>query len=105
MEKFRDLAISTQLERFQTGIQTTLLFVEGAGEQDNRRPKVLGNETGRKTSGSSHRQQLPSPQLLLPGTRVGSAVKIQTGDSLSGDPVLFHQPQQRFLNRHVEDVL
>jgi hypothetical protein len=38
---------------------------------------------------------LPSPQLLLPGTRVGSAVKIQTGDSLSGDPVLLRIPVKR----------
>ena len=38
-EKVRNLAISAQLERLQTGVQTSLLFVEQAGEQDNRRPQ------------------------------------------------------------------
>jgi hypothetical protein len=46
-EKFRDLAITTQLERFQTGVQTPLLFVEHAGKQNDRRPKFVGNMAGR----------------------------------------------------------
>ena len=105
MEKFRDLAISTQVERFQAGIQPPLLFVESAGEQDNRRPKFIGDEAGRNVSGAPLRQHLPSPQLPLPGHRIGSAVKIQAGDRLPVDAILLDQPQQWFLNRHVEDVL
>jgi hypothetical protein len=38
MKKVSDLAVSTQLERFQASVQTPLLFVEQAGKQDNRRP-------------------------------------------------------------------
>jgi len=50
-EEFRNLAISAQLKRLQTSVQTTLLFVEQAREQDNRRPQFVGNIAGRDADG------------------------------------------------------
>jgi hypothetical protein len=78
-EQFRDLTITTQLERFQTGVQTPLLFVQQAGKQNNRRPKLVGNIAGRdarRRSVGLIGQRLPRPQLLLPGGGVAGAVQI-----------------------------
>ena len=89
MKEFCNLAISTQLQRFQAGIQTPLPFIEHAGEQDNRRPEFIGY-SGRTVGGcgGSLQQFLPCPQLPLARVRVAGAVEIQAGDSLASDPVL-----------------
>jgi hypothetical protein len=78
-EQFRDLPITTQPERFQTGVQTPLLFVEQVGKQNDRRPKLVGDiarpDAGR-CSGGLIRQRLPCPQLLLPGWKIAGTVQI-----------------------------
>ena len=106
-EKFGDLAVATQLERFETGVQAPLLFVKQAGKQDNRRPHFIGNIAGRnvrRRSGGLIQQGLPCPQLLLPRTRIGGAVQIQAGDGLAGDPALRDQLQQGLFDWNMEDV-
>ena len=42
VEKVGDLAVSTQLERFQASVQTPLLFIEQAGKQHNRCSQFIG---------------------------------------------------------------
>jgi hypothetical protein len=106
-EKFRNPAISAQLERLQAGVQTPLSFVKQTGEQDNRSPQFVGNITGGNADGrgaSLVRQRLPRPQLLLPRTRLGGAIQIQAGDRLAGDPALCNQLQQRLFDWNVENV-
>jgi hypothetical protein len=78
-EKFRNPAISAQLEGLQAGVQTPLSFVEHAGKQDNRRPQFVGKTAVRdsdRRGGSLVRQRLPRPQLLLSRTRVAGAIQI-----------------------------
>src|SRR5450631_2835926 len=106
MEEVGNLTIPTQLQRFQASIQTPLPFIKHAGEQDNRRPEFIGY-IGRTVGncGGSLQQFLPCPQLPLARVRVAGAVEIQAGNSLASDPVLLDQPQQRFLDRHMEDIL
>jgi hypothetical protein len=79
MEKIGDLAVSTQLERCQAGVQTPLLFVEHTGEQDNRRMKFIGylvRQDAFGYYGGLLQQRLPRPHLLLPRSRVAGAVEI-----------------------------
>jgi hypothetical protein len=47
------LAITAQLERLQTGVQTTLLFVEQTGEQDNGSSQFVRNTGDRGDGGCS----------------------------------------------------
>src|SRR5580700_11797163 len=97
MEKVGDLTVSAQLKRFHASVQPPLLFVEDAGEQDNRRPKLIGR------SGGWFQQSLPRPKLLLPRARVHGTVQIQARNGLTTDAVLFDQAQERFLNRHLKN--
>jgi hypothetical protein len=99
LKKFGDLMISaaTQLERLQTSVQASLLFVEQTREQDDARAKFVGNLRGPHPTGRHARlfeTCLPRQQLLPPLLAVGSTVQVQVGDLLTGDPALPDQMQQ-----------
>src|SRR5665213_1271666 len=76
-EKFLNLPIAAQTERLKAGVQTSLLLVEQAGEQDDRRTQLVGNTVGRRADRCGGvRQRLPCPQLLLPRSRIDGAAQI-----------------------------
>ncbi len=106
MEKAGNPAVSTQLERFQTSVLAPLPFVEPAGNEDKRRPKLVGHRGAscpqRRDGGSLEQRLTGLPLLLACDVRVAGEIEIQAE---TVNPVLLHQTQQGFLDRHVEDVL
>lgn len=102
------IAPMPQLERFQSCIQTALLFIEQAVEQENRRPKFVGHLRRTEDTGGDGgllQTRLSRQQLLLPLTPVTSTVQVQARDGLTGDLTLLDQLQERFLDRDVQDAL
>ena len=102
------VAAPTALQRFQSGIQAALAFVEQAGEQHDSGAQFCGHEIGiryRSDQPRGGQQSAPSVQLLRLAGAIGGAIQELTGNLVAGQLAFLDQLAQGILGADVEQVV
>ena len=102
------VAAPTAFERFKPCVQSTLAFVEQAGEQHDSGAQLVGHEVGirhRSEQPRGGQQGTPGAQLLRLAGPVGGAIQELAGNFLAGQLALLDELAQGILSADVEQVV
>ena len=94
------IAAMAQFERFQSGIQAALLFVQQTIEQEDSGFQFVRRnlQPGGIHHGGDGLDAAASQELSAAADRIAGAVEIQAGNELAGDPALRDQVMERVLH-------
>lgn len=97
------VAAVSQLERFQSGVESSLLFIEHAVEQDDGGLQFLGSDlqAGGIGEGGYGLTAAAAEQLPLACCGISRGVEVQAGEALTGDLAAQHQLAQGVVHLHM----
>ena len=107
VEKLGQLTITAmpQLERFYSGVEPTLLFVEQTIEQEDSGFQFVRRnlQPGRIHQGGDGLDAAASKDLSAAEDRIAGAIEIEAGEELASDPALRDEVMERVY--HYEPLL
>jgi len=98
------ISAAAELERFQSGVQAALPFIEQAEEQHDRSFHFVGRDLkfGSVRNGGNSLYAAPQQTLPLAVRRIVRGVEVQAGDAFAGDAFALGELPQNILRFHVQ---